>query len=140
MGLEGFRRPLPEMGNWMRSRRMRAWTMYPLFVLLLMVRTRCSTPIRMSLYLIDGRPNPCALSGLCIPSVGKLSNRPMAWRMALFSMMSMAVSCRSLSTRRYVAWYLNFRRCSTARVLYGGLSFLFCLGLWLICGRPWQCS
>ena len=30
-----------------------------------------------------------------------------------------------MSTPRWVAWYLDFKFCSTTRVLYGGLSFLF---------------
>ena len=102
-----------------------AWARYPLSMSLFIVRTRCSTPIWVALSLIERRPRPISLRGLCNPSVKKFGNRPMACRMALFRMPSIVVSCRSLSTPRCVAWYLDFNSCSTTRVLYGGLSFIF---------------
>ena len=111
--------------DWVRSRRICAWARYPLSVSLFMVRTRCSTPIWVTLYLIDGKPSPSYLRVLCTPSVEELGSRLMAWRMALISMPSMDVRCRALSTRRYVAWYWDFRSCSTTKVLCGELSFLF---------------
>jgi len=110
--------------NRVRSCRMCAWTRYPMSVYLLMVRTRCSIPIWVALSLIEGRPSPRSWSGRCTPSVRKLGSRPMAWRMALFNMPSMVLSCRSFNIPRCVAWYLDFRSCSTTKVLYGGLSFL----------------
>jgi len=123
-GLES-RASVGQWPNWVRSRRVCAWAMYPLSVSLFVVRTRCSIPIWVALFLIEGRPSPISLSGLCTPSMGKLGSRPMAWRMALFRMPSMVVSCRSLSTPRCAAWYPDFRSYSTTRVLYGGPSFLF---------------
>ena len=65
------------------------------------------------------------MRGICTPSVGKFGNRPMACRIALFRMPTIVVDCQSLSTPRYVAWYLDLNSCSTTRVLYGGPSFLF---------------
>jgi hypothetical protein len=45
--------------------------------------------------------------------------------MAVLRMPSIVVSCRLLSTPRWVAWYLDFRSCSTTKVLYGGPSLRF---------------
>ena len=106
-----------------------AWAKYSPSVSLLMVRTRCSPPMWVALSLIEGRPSPSSFSGLCTSSLGKLGSRPIAWRMALFRMPFMVVSCRSLSTPRCVAWYLYLKSCFTARVLYGGLRFLFVMAL-----------
>ena len=75
----------------------------------------------MALSRMDGKPRPASFNGLCTPCVEKLGRRPMACRMALLSMPYMAVICLSLNTPRCVAWYLDFRGCSTTRGLRDGL-------------------
>ena len=79
----------------------------------------------MARSLIEGSLRPNSLRDLCTPSVGKFGSRPMACRIALLRMPSTVMSFRSLNTPRWVAWYLDFRSCSTTKVLYGGLSFQF---------------
>ena len=102
-----------------------AWARYPLYVSLFIVVTWFSIPICVARSSIEGSPSPNSFRGHCTPSVGKFGSRPMACRMALLRMPSIVVSCRALSTPRWVAWYLDFRSCSTTRILYGGLSFRF---------------
>ena len=79
-------------------------------------------PIWLNLPRIGGRPRPAYFSGRCTPSVGKSERRFIACFMALLSMPSMVVSCPSLNIPRCVAWYLDFRSCSTASIFLGGLS------------------
>ena len=66
---------------------------------------------------MGGSPRPASLSGRWTPSVGKLGNSPRDCLIALLSIPSMAVSWRSLKTPRGVAWYFDYRSCSTTRVL-----------------------
>ena len=97
--------------------------MNPLYVFLLIVLVRCSTPILVALSLMEGNPRPTSLSWRWTPSVGKFGRNPMDCRVALLSIPSMVVSWISLKTPRWVAWYYDFRSCSTTRILYVGLSF-----------------
>ena len=63
----------------------------------------------------------------------------MACLIALLSIPSMVMSCRSLKIPRWVACYLDFRSFSTTIILYVGLSFrlvncnLFCDVLGDVC-------
>ena len=60
----------------------------------------------------------------------------MACLVALFKIPSMVMSCLSLNTPRYVAWYLDFRSCSIAKDLSDGLRFRFARALASF-SRPW---
>ena len=71
----------------------------------------------MALSRMGGMPRPASFNGLCTPSEGKFGRRPMACLIALFRIPSMVVSCLSLNTPRYVAWYLDFNSCSIDIVL-----------------------
>ena len=64
-----------------------------------------------------------------MPSEGKFGSRPIACLIALLSIPSMVVSCLSLNTPSCVARCLDFRSCSIAKVLSGGLSFRFASAL-----------
>ncbi len=88
---------------WVRRCSMCAWVRYPLSVSLFIERMSCFNPIRVAMSLMDGKLRPSSLSGRCTPSGGKLGRRLIARRMALLSMPSIIVSCRSLSTLRCVA-------------------------------------
>ena len=72
-----------------------------------MMRVRCSIPIWVALCGISGRTRPASFNGRCTPSVGKSGRRFVACLITLLSMSSMVVSCLSLNTPRYVAWYLD---------------------------------
>jgi hypothetical protein len=74
----------------------------------------------MTLSRMGGRPRPASFWGLCTPSIGKLGSRPRACLIALLRIPSMGVSCLSLNTPRYVAWYLDFSSCSIASNLREG--------------------
>ena len=69
-------------------------------------------------------PRPAFLRGSWTPSMGKLGSRPIACLMALLSMPSIVVRCRSFKNPRCAAWYFEFRSCSTTSILYVGLIFL----------------
>ncbi len=112
------------VGQWLNYNRRRwvwEWARYPLSVYLFMLLRRCSIPIWVALFHIDGSPRPISLVGLYTSSVGKLCSMPVARRSALLRMRSIAVSCGYVKTPRCVAWYLDLRSCSITRVLYGGL-------------------
>jgi len=78
---------------------------------------------------MGGKPNPASFRGRCTPSEGKFGRRPMACLIDWFRILSMVVSCLSLNTPRYVAWYLVFSSCSIASDLRGGMSFRFARAL-----------
>ena len=134
-------------GQWSNrdmSRLTWAWAVKPLSEYLFTMRVRCSIPIWTDLSRIGGRPRLASFIGRCTSSMGKLGRRSMACRVALLSMSSMVVSCRSSNTPKCVAWYLDFRSCSTAGVLRDGLSlrlarvfapFLTSLVMWMKCSR-----
>ena len=102
-----------------------AWAVNPLSVFLFMILMRCSIPIYVALSRIGERPRPASFRGLCTHSVGKLGRSPRACLIALLRMPSMVVSCLSLNTPRYAAWYFDFSNCYIASVLREGLSFRF---------------
>lgn len=81
-------------------------------------------PHWVALSLMGTSPRPASFSGRCTPLVEKLGSRHMTCLMALLSMPSMAVSCRSLKTPRCTARYFDLRSCSTTSVVYVGMSFL----------------
>ena len=101
-----------------------------------MARVRCSNHICVALSRMRGRPRPASFRGFCTLSEGKFGRRPTACLIALFRIPSMVSSCLSLNNPRYVAWYLDFRSCSIANVLSGGLVFVL-LVPWLVFLRPW---
>jgi hypothetical protein len=101
----------------------------PLSESLFMTRVRCSIPICVALSHMGGRPSPASFRGFCTHSEGKFGRRPIAYLIALLRIPSMVVSCLSLNTLRCVVWYLDFRSCSIANVLSGGLSFRFASAL-----------
>ena len=109
--------------NWVRMRRAWEWARYPLSVSLFILQMRCSILIWVALSLIDERPRPISLAGLCTPSVGQLKRRPGACLSAPLSMPSISVSCRSLKTPRYVARYFDLRSCLITSVF--SLSSVF---------------
>ena len=112
------------VGQWLNCVRMRmVWecARNPRSVSLFIVLMRCSISICVALSLTDGMPRSISLGGLCIPSVGKSERRHVACLRDLFSMPSISVSCRSLKTPRWVAWYLDLRSCTIIRVY--GLGF-----------------
>ena len=80
-----------------------AWAVNPLSVSLFMTGVRCAVPIWVALSRMGGRPRLAAFRGFWTPSEGKFGKRPMACLIALFSIMSMVVSCLSLNTPRWVA-------------------------------------
>ena len=119
-------------GQWLNCDRRRwAWAcaVNPLSESLFMTRVRCSIPICVALSRMGGRPRPASFRVFCTPSEGKFGRRPIACLIALFRIPSMVLSCLSLNTPRCVAWYLDFRSCSIANVLSGGLSFRFASAL-----------
>jgi len=91
------------------------------------------------------KPMPASFRGLCTPSEGnKLGRRSRACLVVLLRIPSMVVSCLSLNTPRYVAWYLDFSSCYIAIDLRGGLSLRFArvlaiyfssLVIWRKCSR-----
>ena len=118
--------------------------MNPLSVSLLMIRARCSIPICVNIFRIEGRPRPASFIGICTPSLEKLGRRPRACLIALLRMPSMVVSCLLLNTPRCVARYLDFSSCSAEYVLRDELSlrfamafaiFLTCLVMWRKCSQ-----
>ena len=114
-------------GQWLNCDRMRwacAWAVNPLSESLFMTRVRCSIPICAALSRMGGRPRPASFRDFCTPSEGKFGRRPIACLIDLLSIPSMVVSCLSLNTPRCVAWYLDFRSCSVAKVWVGGLVFV----------------
>ncbi len=83
----------------------------------------------LALSRIGGRPMSASFTGFCTPSEGKFGRMPIACLIALFRIPSMVVSCLSLNSPRYMAWYLHFNSCSMAKDFRGGLSFRFARAL-----------
>ena len=121
-------------GQWLNrvSRRWRwAWAPNLLSGSLFITRVRCSIPVCVALSRMGVKPKPASFRGLCTPSMGKLgrSRSTRACLIAVLRMPSMFVSCLSLNTPRYMAWYVYFNDCSIAIDLRGGLSLRFARAL-----------
>ena len=93
--------------------------------ILFTVRIRSYIPIWVALFLMDAMPRLISFGGRCTPSIKKFDKRPVACLMALLSMPSISVSCRSVKTPRCVALYLDLRSYSITGVLYEGFIFRF---------------
>jgi hypothetical protein len=94
------------------------------FCVFFIILVMCSTSIWVALFLMRSSPRPASLNGRWTPSVGKFGSNPMICRIALLSIPSMVDSWQSLKTPRWVAWYFDFRSCSTTIIVCVGLSFL----------------